>query len=272
MNLRVALSLSAAMAISLATQVQADAFKPSKADQLKLGKAAAADLRKHEKVLPTSDERVEMLRRVGSRMLSVIDGKKEPWEYSFDVLENKEINAFALPGGPVFFYTGLLSLMDTEDQVAAVIGHELTHVRREHWAYAYASEQKRQLGLSVLLIFTHASRTVADLASVGNDVVLGLPFSRKHESEADQGGLVWMIQAGYNPHGMVEMLQKLRDSTKGGKPPEIFSTHPDDKNRINRVQSEIDKLHQNFPPERPLPWPTEKYKVKEEPKKKGKGG
>ena len=91
-----------------APAVNADAFKPSKGDQVKLGKRAAEDLRKKEKVLPASDERVRILRKVASRLLANVDDGKDPWEYSFDVIESKEVNAFALPGGPTFFFTGLL--------------------------------------------------------------------------------------------------------------------------------------------------------------------
>lgn len=252
----VPLALAFALAGASATTVQADAFKPSKADQVKLGKRAAEDLRKQDKtkILPSTDERVKVLRKVASRLLSVIDDGKDPWEYSFDVIDSKEVNAFALPGGPTFFFTGLLDKLSTEDQLAGVLAHELTHVRREHWAYAYADNQKRALGINLLLIFTKASSTVGNIASIGNDLLFNLPFSRKHEKEADEQGLDMMVKAGYNPTGMKQVFEMLSKVSGGSKPPEWLSDHPDDKNRIKNMQERIDNMHKTFPPQKPLPW------------------
>jgi len=244
-----------ALALGGAASVHADMFKPSKADQVKLGKRAADDLRKKEKILPASDERVRILRKVASRLLSVVDDGKDPWQYSFDVIQSKEVNAFALPGGSTFFFTGLLDRLSTEDQLAGVLAHELTHVRREHWAYAYADSQKRALGLNLVLIFTKANSNVGNLASISNDLLFDLPFSRKHEKEADEGGFDMMVKAGYNPNGMKEVFQMLSKVGGGGKQPEWLSDHPDDKNRIKNMQDRIDKLSdKKFPPQKPLPW------------------
>lgn len=228
-------------------------FKPSKADQVKLGQRAAADISKKEKVLPDSDWRVRKLREVAGKILSTNpDGSKEPWKYSFDVINNKDVNAFALPGGPVFFYTGLFDKFKTEDQLAAVLSHELTHVRKEHWARAYADQQKRALGLSVILMLLRANRTVTDLASISNELLVSLPYARRDETEADMVGFDMMVKAGYNPEGMAQVFQILRDSAKGGKPPEFLSTHPDDKNRINRIEDKIKKSGKTYPASTPL--------------------
>jgi beta-barrel assembly-enhancing protease len=184
----------------------------------------------------------------------VMDDGKDPWQYSFDVIDNKQVNAFALPGGPVFFFTGLLDRLSTEDQLAGVLAHELTHVRREHWAYAYRDSQQRALGINLLLIFTRANSNVAGLASIANDVLFELPFSRKHETEADEQGMDVMIKAGYNPDGIKEVFQILSKASGGGKPPEFLSTHPDDKNRVKKLGERIEKLNRTFPPQKPLPW------------------
>jgi beta-barrel assembly-enhancing protease len=244
----------ALLAFATAGPVHADAFKPGKGDQVKLGKRAADELRRKERVLPSSDERVRVLRRVASRILSTVDDRGQPWEYSFDVIDNKQLNAFALPGGPTFFYTGLLDKMQTEDQLAGVMAHELTHVRKEHWASAYAESQKRNLGLSLLLIFTRANRTVANVASISNDLLFELPFSRRHETEADEVGMDMMVKAGYNPEGMADVFRLLERESKGGKPPEFLSSHPNDRSRINRLESRINKMNRSFSSQRPLPW------------------
>lgn len=242
-----------ALALPLAAAAPADMFKPSKSDQVKLGVRAAADIKKKEKVLPGDDPRVVLLRTVAARLFAASpDGPKDPWQYSFDVINNKAVNAFALPGGPVFFYTGLFEKFKTEDQLAAVLAHELTHVRKEHWANAYAAQQRRALGLSVLLILLRANRTVTDLASIGNDLLVTLPFARRDETQADDVGFEMMAKAGYNPKGMAEVFQILRESAKGGKPPEFLSTHPDDKNRIKRIEDKIVKSGKNYPPQTPI--------------------
>lgn len=250
----------ALVAASTLTAAQADMFKPSKADQVKLGQRAAEDLRKKEKVLPATDPKVRLLKDIGRKLLATVDDSKEPWKYTFDVIESKEVNAFALPGGPVFFYTGLLNKLSTEDEIAGILSHELTHVRREHWAYAYADSQKRALGITALLMIFRANTTVANIASIGNDVLVGLPFSRKHETEADMMGLDMMVKAGYNPNGMADVFRLLK-SLGGSKPPEILSTHPDDGKRIQRIEGKIKDMNRSYPPQIPLPWPPEKPKT-----------
>lgn len=242
----------AALFMSAGTVARADIFTPSKADQIKLGKRAADEVRRKERVLPSSDPRVQTVRRVAYRLLSTVSDKSAPWEFSFDVVDSKQINAFALPGGPTFIYTGLLAKMKSEDELAAVLGHEMTHTRREHWARAYADSQKRNLGLNLLLIFTRASRTVGDIANISNQVIFDLPFSRRAEEEADRDGFSMMVKASYNPQGMVEVFRTLQESAKGGKPPEILSSHPSDARRIRNIENMVNSYNGSFPAQRPL--------------------
>ncbi len=245
------LSIVAAAAICAPVAAQADAFRPSQGDQVKLGQRAADELRHKEKVLPASDGRVQTLRKIAHRLLSTIH-EKTPWQYSFDVIDSKEINAFALPGGPTFFYTGLLDKLKTEDEIAGVLGHELTHVRQEHWAKAYADSQKRSLGLNLLLILGHANRTVGNLAGITNEVLFDLRFSRKDESEADERGFDMMVAGGYNPQGMADVFQLLSDTAKGDRPPEFLSDHPSDARRIAHIKDRIAQGNRSYPPQRPL--------------------
>ena len=230
----------------------ADAFRPSPDQQVLLGKRAAKELRKQEHVLPASDPRVKTLRRLARRILSTFHDKDTNWEYSFDVIDSKEINAFALPGGPTFFYTGLMDRLKTEDELAGVLGHELTHVRKQHWAYDYADSQKRNLGLSILLMAARANASIANLIGITNDVVFELPYSRRHETEADDGGFEALVAIGYNPQGLADTFQMLRDAVKDGAPPEFFSDHPDDKNRIKRISEKIKLSGTPFQPQIPL--------------------
>jgi predicted Zn-dependent protease len=249
-------SLAAATAIA-SPAVAADPFKPGKQDQLKLGLKAAEDIRKSEKVLPDTDPRVIMLRRVAKRLMATFDDSKEPWKYSFDVIDSKEVNAFALPGGPVFFYTGLLDRMTTEDEVAGVLGHELTHVRREHWAYAYRDSIKANGILTVAAIFG-APSGLLQLGSITNDMLLETSFSRKHERESDEGGFNMLTAAGYNPEGMARTFTTLSKLGGGGKPPEFLSTHPDDGRRVAFIRDLAKKSKKTFPEETPLKIPRGK--------------
>lgn len=254
MRLKALIPLAAA-SFAVAVPAGADMFKPGAADQVKLGKRAADEIRKQEKVLPSGDQRVQIMRRVADRLLATVpeqERRSKPWEYSFDIIQNKDVNAFALPGGPVFFFTGLFSKFKTEDQLAGVLAHELTHIRKEHWASAYADSQKRQLGITALLLIFRANRTVFNAAGIANSLLFELPFSRRHETESDTVGFDMMTAAGYNPQGMADVFRILQQASSGGRPPEFLSTHPAEKNRINRIEDRIKRDRRSFPTQRRL--------------------
>lgn len=242
----------AAVALTLPAAAPAQLFgigkKPSAKDQIKLGRDAAQDIRKKQKALPATDPRVRTLRRVAQRLLSKID-TDEPWEYSFDMIDSKEVNAFALPGGSVFFYTGLYDRLKTEDELAGVLAHELTHVRREHWARRVGKQQTQNLALTALLILGRANNEVASGASLLNSVYT-MQFSRGDENDADIRGFDLMTKANYNPQGMADVFRML--GSLGGKTPEFLSDHPSDKNRVNRIEDLAKKSGKSYPPLTPL--------------------
>lgn len=242
------------LSVTLGATVWADPFMKGKDEQIKLGLQVATELRKKEKVLPETDPRVQLLRRLATKLLATYDSK-ETWKWSFDVIESKQVNAFALPGGPTFFYTGLIDKLKTEDELIGVLGHEMTHVRREHWARANAAQTKRELLLGALLIGTRANDTVSSFAGLYDNVTT-LQFSRGDESQADKGGFDAMVKAGFNPEGMAQVFRMLAAEQKGGAPPEFLSDHPSDKHRIDRIEKMIKDLKIVFPAQIPLPeWP-----------------
>lgn len=241
-------------AMALSTPLQADPFRPSMQQQIELGKEAAAQIRKEEKVLPDSDPRVKELRRLGAILVSQIPAKEKkdkPFEYTFDVIDSKEINAFALPGGPIFFYTGLLDKMKTEDEVIGILGHELTHIRNQHWASQYADNLKRKVGILVVLTILQANGDILNAADMLDSVLVGLTYSRKHETESDNVGYDLMTNAGYNPQGMIDVFKIIIAESKGSKPPEILSSHPDTEKRIQSLEQKIKADKRKFPPMRP---------------------
>jgi beta-barrel assembly-enhancing protease len=257
MKLSFALPLAAVLGLGLAASAPAQLIgKPSKADQVRLGKQAAQEVRRKERVLPSSDARVQTVRRVGSRLLSVVDDRNQPWEYSFDVIDNKQVNAFAFPGGPMFIYTGLLDRMKTEDELAGVLAHEIAHVRHEHWATAYGQRQTQNLGLAVVLGLFRANRTITDLAGIGKHMFVDLPYSRNHELAADDEAFQMMVHANYHPQGLADLFVTLRNASGGGRPAEFLSTHPADQNRINRVNTRLQQANRNFPQMTPLAFTT----------------
>jgi predicted Zn-dependent protease len=249
--------LLAALGLSLTTAATsgADIFKPGIKDQIELGQKAAASVRKEMRVLPDSDPRVKAVRQIGNKLVSQIpksEREKKPFQYTFDVIDSAEINAFALPGGPIFFYRGLLENLQTEDQVAGVLGHELAHIRYEHWASSYANNQKRQLGLSVLLILLNANSTAFDIASVSDELLFTLPYSRSNESSADKSGYDLMVQARYNPQGMADVFRVLKEKGGSSKTAEWASSHPDADRRISSIEKRIAASGTQYPPQTKL--------------------
>jgi predicted Zn-dependent protease len=272
-----------ASALSLGVSINAQLFKPSKPDQIKAGKAYADKIRKESKILPDTDIRVKLLREVGAKVLATRkpeDAKKEPWEFTFDVIESKDVNAFAVPGGPVFFFTGLLDKFMTVDELAGVMGHELIHVRREHWASAVNSAQEKQAGILILGTIFGASRQTMQMAQILEQFTFDLPTSRGQEKEADRYGFEMVVKAGYNPEGMVQVFEMFRKMKGSGSDPEFLSTHPDDKNRIAALSGMIKDyqkrglLGNTLPSSTPMPYETQAMKdaknpPKAEPKKPG---
>jgi predicted Zn-dependent protease len=144
------LLMSLAFGAASALPARADMFTPSAKDQIRLGDQAAAEVMRKYRVI--YDDRSRAVEDVGNRLLDALPPKERgPWNYRFHLIESKEINAFALPGGNVFMFTGLYNRMRSEDELAAVMGHELTHVREQHWAKMAGAQAKRQAGLAVIL-------------------------------------------------------------------------------------------------------------------------
>lgn len=262
-----AMVITAGLALPSESSAQ---FRPSREEQIKVGRGAAQDVAKKYKILPETDVRVKLLRDLAKKLLAVPpEGRDSFWRsdkfpYEFNVIESKEVNAFAVPGGPVFFFTGLIDRMKTVDELAGVLAHEINHVRREHWARAYDDEMKKQLGLAVLLGLTNANRELSTLALTASDLY-GLKFSRGHETESDDWGLKLVVGAGFNPEGMVDVFEMFRKLKGSGAPPEWQSTHPDDRNRIKRLQDKIAKYKKNWPEKQPLPFVTAAMKAEANP-------
>lgn len=163
------------------------------------------------------------------------------WEYK--LVDNKEVNAWCMPGGKIVFYTGILPITNDEATMAAVMGHEVAHALADHGAQRMSAGMLQQLGGTALAVGTQnqsAEKQQMWMQAFGLGSQFGamLPFSRSHESEADQIGLTLMAIAGYDPKNAVTVWERM--SAKGGQaPPEFMSTHPSNATRIAKITEQI---------------------------------
>ena len=185
----------------------------------------------------TNSPDADRVRRVGQSLLAHTDRRDIP--YSFKVIDAKEINAFSIPGGPVYVYRGLLDMMgDDDDALACVIGHELGHVNGRHAARQISS----QLATNVLITLSPIGSAGQNIAGLGAELA-GLKYSRDDEYDADRRGLSYAHFAGYNPQGMVRFFEKLRrlEKREGGSGPEWERNHPLTASRITKAESIIER-------------------------------
>jgi beta-barrel assembly-enhancing protease len=186
--------------------------------------------------------------RVGERVVNGSEAKKAGYPFEFHLLrDSKTVNAFALPGGQVFITAGLMRLLNSEAQLAAVLGHESGHVVGRHAAEHLA---KQQLGRSLVTAVGVATtddrgggQQAALIAQAVNQVV-GLRYGRSDELESDRLGFQFMTEAGYDPRGIVEVMKILGSARNGEAPPEFLSSHPNPENRVEKLQALI---AQSFP-------------------------
>ena len=187
--------------------------------------------------------------RVGNQIVSNSAASNAPYPYEFHLLrENRVINAFALPGGQVFITAALMSRLNSEAQLAGVLGHEIGHVVARHGAEHIA---KQQLGAAIVNAVGIAAsdgidggRNAAILARAVNQMV-NLKYGREDELESDRLGFNFMTAAGYNPQGIVELMSILNAAREGQTQPEFFSTHPDPGNRIQQLKSIMEQTYPN---------------------------
>ncbi|MGB7757449.1 MAG: M48 family metallopeptidase [Salinisphaera sp.] len=180
------------------------------------------------------------------RVDQAVDG---PWHVT--VFKSKEINAFALPGGNIGVYSGLLPVTRNGSQLAAVIGHEVGHVLAGHPNERMSEQYATQGGLSVLSAFlggasSGSSQAIMSALGVGAQVGILLPFSRAQESEADLIGLELMARAGFDPRQSVQLWQNMTAATKGQQPNQFLSTHPSNDNRIQALQAHMNQAMQLY--------------------------
>lgn len=185
------------------------------------------------------------LRRLGERIVAVSGTRVDEWD--FVVFDSDQINAFAMPGGKVGIYTGILELMSNDSQLATVVGHEVGHVTGRHAAERVSQAMAANVGLQAAaqaMAIGDVSGAGAIMGLLGAGVNYGiiLPYSRAHETEADRLGVQYMSKAGYNPEESVDFWTKMAEQG-GQRPPEFMSTHPAPETRIRNLKALVPKWY-----------------------------
>jgi predicted Zn-dependent protease len=212
-------------------------------DEVAIGRKAQQQVRRQ--VPELRDATVNRyIDNLGRRIVGTADGPRYP--YSFDVANYREVNAFALPGGPVWVHRGLIDAARSESQLVGVLAHEVAHIANRHAAEQITKGTFANVGLGLLaaLLGDGTGSQIAQLSAGLAAQATMMKFSRDDEREADLKALQYMKRAGYDPRGMVEFLQVLR-AQQGRDPGSVqtfFSSHPAPADRVRRLQEEANRL------------------------------
>jgi len=203
----------------------------------------------------------EMVRRVGTRIAAAIQtfynekgytSVLEGYKWEFNLIDNKEANAWCMPGGKVVVYTGLLPITQNEAALAVVIGHEIAHAVAQHGSERMSQALLQQLGgVALQVALSNKPQETQNMFmtayGIGSTVGYTLPFSRKEESEADQYGLYFSAMGGYNPQEAIALWQRMA-ATGAAKPPEFLSSHPSDETRIANLKKYMPQALKYYKP------------------------
>ena len=171
----------------------------------------------------------QRVRAIAQRMIPVTGAFRADapaWKWEVNVLRSDQLNAWCMPGGKIAFYSGIITrLALTDDEIAAIMGHEIAHALREHARERASEQQAAGLLIGVGAALLGVGQGGADLGQIAYKVAVGMPNSRAHETEADRIGVELAARAGYDPRAAISLWQKMARGA-GGAPPEFLSTHP----------------------------------------------
>ena len=224
----------------------------SEGQEMQLGLQAAQDVMKKEK--ESHDElQAERVKRIGRRI--AVAANKPEYKWEFHLIDKKDVNAFCLPGGKVFVYTGILDLATTNDELAAIMGHEIAHAVERHGGERMSMALMTQLGGQAAAVAigagtgsAAATQAFGQAYGIGTQVGFLLPHSRDQESEADEVGMILAAKAGYDPSGALTLWRKMNafEKSKGQTPPAFLSTHPPSEQRIRDIQAKMDAIRARY--------------------------
>ena len=192
----------------------------------------------------TGTKDAEMIKRVGQRIAVAAEryldangnqGYLKNYKWEYNLVNDETVNAWCMPGGKIVFYTGILPIAQNETGVAAIMGHEVAHALANHGQQRMSAGMVQQLGAVAgnVVIQDEQKRGLFNQAyGIGSQVGVMLPFSRSHETEADNIGILLMAIAGYNPDEAAQLWKRMKANSGGQAPPEFMSTHPSNDTRI----------------------------------------
>jgi len=203
-----------------------------------------------ENKISGNKKQTEMVKRVGNRIANAVEtyfrengmsNRIDNFQWAFNLIEDDSPNAWCMPGGKVVVYTGILPVTEDETGLAVVMGHEIAHAVARHGNERMSQQLTVQLGGAALSAAMdekpEQTKNIFMAAyGVGSQLAYTLPYSRTHETEADQLGLIFMAMAGYNPREAVDFWQRM-SQLGGQKPPEFLSTHPSDQTRVRNLRA-----------------------------------
>ena len=215
------------------------------------------------RVVSASNNRdAEMVKRVGQRIARAVESyyaqngiseKLNGFNWEYNLVNDKAVNAWCMPGGKIVVYTGLLPVTQNEAALAVVIGHEVSHALLQHGNTRMSQGLLQQLG-GVALSVAVANKPVETqnlfmtAYGAGTTVGIMLPFSRNQELEADRFGLIFTAMAGYNPQEAISLWERMERASQGQSPPEFLSTHPTEGRRINQLQKYMPEAMKYYRP------------------------
>jgi len=204
----------------------------------------------HESNLIQSGPDLEMVRRVAQRLTRAVGEAGSSFDWRVSLVQSDEVNAFCLPGGKIVVYTGILPVAGGESGLAVVMGHEIAHAVSRHGAQRVFEQGALEIAVrgvqgSLTDLDPAQQRTILGLLGAGAQYGVALPFSRKHETEADAIGLRYMARAGYDPEEAIGFWERMEEAG-GSKPPEIMSTHPSDRTRIENIRKLLPQAKKEY--------------------------
>ena len=216
---------------------------------------ALLGLQSYQQVLAQSESidsgpELEMVRRAASRLASATGKTGAEFDWQVSLIRSPQINAFCLPGGKIVVYTGILPITQNETALATVLGHEMAHATSRHGSQRVLEQNLAQTALTGVAMSLSdmdydKQRAVMGALGAGTQFGVLMPFSRKHESEADAIGLLYMGRAGYDPRESIRFWQRM-ENVGGPQPPEFLSSHPSHGTRIQQLEAEMPKALEEY--------------------------
>ncbi len=242
---------------------QLSLFKESDIQAMAADQYATFLAENKSKLVGESNKDAEMVRRVGQRISAAItkfynekglSHELEGYKWEYNLVDSKEVNAWCMPGGKIVVYTGLLPISQNEAALAVVMGHEVAHALAKHGNERMSQATAQQLGGAALSVAVankspEAQALMLEAYGIGSTVGGTLPFSRKHELEADKFGLLYCALAGYNPQEAIPLWERMAKASSGGqRPPEMLSTHPTEETRIQKLKEMMPEALKYYKP------------------------